>query len=152
MSRNSSTTSGISPLLVVWLFIVGLLVGRLIYSGIKSSRFEEAFLSGQVSLQSQFVPLNESSNPKFVSIGEIEIPKNGSTAVNKSIPRQHEVESGCTAFTLPQGTTGVWAATTFPNPELIEVHMPVDSVGTMLICSPAGATIELILWAEISTE
>ncbi len=150
MARNSKT-SWMNPFIIVWLFLVGLLVGSLIYSGIKASRFEEAFLSGQFSIHGQFVPLNESSNPKFVSMGEIEVPKNESTTISK-IPRQHQVKSGCTAFTLPQGTTGVWAATTFPNPELVAVHMPLDSVGTVLICSPAGATIELVLWAEISTE
>lgn len=71
----------------------------------------------------------------------------GWNGANLDIPRVYQI-SGCSYFTLSANSSHVYALTNFSDVDQITVWMPIKSSGAVNVCSEAGFTIPVILWAN----
>jgi pilus assembly protein Flp/PilA len=124
-------------------------VGR-IFSTIREekegvSTFDQSFASGESGLSGNLLELGKFGSPQGVDPRYQDIVPVGEEI--GSSPRQFNV-SGCQTLVVDSQYNSLYAATSFPSPEMVTIQMQPTLGGPAIICVPTGSTINLFLWAK----
>jgi hypothetical protein len=133
------------PLVVLVIALV-VIVGSLIGNAVQIASFDNSFYAGTIKLDAPIIYLGASANPTFTEEMWKEVPT-GSKEGILTTPRSFSVTDKCVSLKLPSGTLGVKVLTQLPNHTMVLVTMPPKDVGTVVICGPSGASIDVVIWA-----
>jgi hypothetical protein len=146
---SNSSESHVEPGGVVLLLVVIVVGIVLIVDGIRDNintdNFDKAFEADSINFNANYIPLGEEGVP-FTSTFPEWVPEGGSVILGA--PRFYQI-SVCKGYTLPENAEGVFAATSFYQPDLIEVSVPRLTTGYLNVCVPSGTEIDVVLWAKV---
>ncbi len=144
-TRTNSASDGSTAAIIGMVAITLIVLFPMFLNWVKSKQFDARFEAGVYELSGNYIPLGETGNPLgFSPALEVEVP-DLRLAIGFS-PRKIAI-SGCEVLQLPLNTRGVKVFTPFVNTEDIVITMPPVPIGNVVVCVPAGATVEIVMWA-----
>lgn len=144
MKNNLRSQSGqaVVELMLFFLCLILLVLLAAVASiTINTSRFDNSFKAGQITIQSTSIELGGSGHPT----SDPTIPDTPHGGLGDS-PRKFSIDNGCYSTTFPVGYTILHAATKFPSPDVVNITVPPQSSGQINVCVPESSSIEVILW------
>lgn len=139
--------SGFEALILFWLIVLGLalliLVSVLATEIRKASLFDNNFQTENIVIESNKIDFGQTGHPALTKYTDF-VPPMGGLDVK---PRLLKVSS-CKSVEIEKDVKSLWAATRFPQPDLVSIQMPLKATGNVNICVPDGSEVEVILWAE----
>jgi hypothetical protein len=125
--------------LIFLVIIVALVIGGNLFQTVS---FDNHFTSGESGLVGNAITLGEIGHPEITEYDVNRIPLGSGVG---PFPRRFVLDP---CYSILIYGDSFYVATNFANPELIFVQMPINSNGYANICGPAGANVEIILWAK----
>lgn len=129
-------------LVAIVVICVVAIVGPAISKAIETPSFDQLVDQEKVLIPSAEIHLGDTGHPIQVSADLMSTVPHG---VNTTHPRSYTLNSTCTSFGI-SGYTTLHAATSFPEPQVIEIVMPPSDAGQVNICIPVGSQIPIVLW------